>query len=62
MLYQLERHEAMSESYEIGFIDGRDDFKKDVISMLKDQENYYKRDVKEYDTLQECISLIEWID
>ena len=45
MLHQLERHEAMSESYEMGFIDGRDDFKKDVISMLKDQENYFKRDV-----------------
>lgn len=62
MLHQLERHEAMSESYERGFVDGRDDFKKDVISILKDQENYYKRDLKEYDTLQECISLIEWID
>ncbi len=62
MLHQLERHEAMSESYEMGFVDGRDDFKKDVICMLKDQGNYYKRDVKEFDTLQECISLIEWID
>ena len=62
MLHQLERHEAMSESYEMGFIDGRDDFKKDVISMLKDQENYFKRDVKEYDTLKECIHLIERID
>ena len=62
MLHQLERHEAISESYEMGFVDGRDDFKEDVINMLKDQENYYKRDVKEFDTLQECISLIEWID
>lgn len=62
MIHQLGRQEAVAESYEVGFIDGRDDFKKDVISMLKDQENYYKRDVKEYDTLQECISLIEWID
>jgi hypothetical protein len=62
MLHQLGKQEAVEESYEVGFIDGRDDFKKDVINMLKDQENYYKRDVKEYDTLQECISLIEWID
>ena len=52
----------MSESYESGFKKGQNKKKKDVISILKDQENYYKRDVKEYDTLQECISLIEWID